>query len=173
MAYLALADGPAGFPQDFSCPAVLGISTRRLIPFRLRGYHPLWPDFPDRSTRVGLCNSLERRRPFRVDPATPLTQRPSALTRQRFRLFPVRSPLLRKSLLFSFPGVTEMFQFTPSASQSLCVQLRDTASLPAVGFPIRKSPDQSVFAAPRGLSQLTTSFIAAQRQGIHQLPLVA
>ena len=31
--YLALADGPARFPQDFSCPAVLGISFRRLIRF--------------------------------------------------------------------------------------------------------------------------------------------
>jgi hypothetical protein len=39
-----------------------------------------------------------------------------------------------------------------------------------VGFPIRKSPDQSLFAAPRGLSQRTTSFIASQRQGIHQMP---
>ena len=29
-----------------------------------------------------------------------------------------------------------------------------------VGFPIRKSPDQSLLAAPRGLSQLATSFIA-------------
>src|ERR1700756_2212744 len=28
------------------------------------------------------------------------------------------------------------------------------------GFPIRKSPDQSLLAAPRGLSQLATSFIA-------------
>jgi hypothetical protein len=40
-----------------------------------------------------------------------------------------------------------------------------------VGFPIRKSADQSFFAAPRGLSQRSTSFIASQRQGIHQLPL--
>ena len=40
-----------------------------------------------------------------------------------------------------------------------------------VGFPIRKFPDQSLFAAPRNLSQRTTSFIASQRQGIHQIPL--
>ena len=31
--------------------------------------------------------------------------------------------------------------------------------------------DQSLFAAPHGLSQRTTSFIASQRQGIHQIPL--
>ena len=40
-----------------------------------------------------------------------------------------------------------------------------------VGFPIRKFTDQSLFAAPRDLSQRTTSFIASQRQGIHRMPL--
>ena len=42
-----------------------------------------------------------------------------------------------------------------------------------VGFPIRKSPDQSLLAAPRGLSQLATSFFACFCQGIHHAPLVA
>jgi hypothetical protein len=44
----------------------------------------------------------------------------------------------------------------------------DTAC--AVGFPIRKSSDQSLLAAPRCLSQRATSFIASQCQGIHQMP---
>ena len=39
------------------------------------------------------------------------------------------------------------------------------------GFPIRKSTDQSLFAAPHGLSQRTTSFIASCHQGIHRMPL--
>jgi hypothetical protein len=39
-----------------------------------------------------------------------------------------------------------------------------------VGFPIRKSADQSLFAAPHGLSQRTTSFIACVCQGIHRTP---
>ena len=47
--------------------------------------------------------------------------------------------------------------------------VQDTAE--AVGFPIRKSTDQSLFAPPHGLSQRITSFIASQRQGIHQMPL--
>ena len=41
----------------------------------------------------------------------------------------------------------------------------------ARGCPIRKFTDQSLFAAPRSLSQRTTSFIASQCQGIHQMPL--
>lgn len=40
-----------------------------------------------------------------------------------------------------------------------------------VGFPIQISTDQSLFAAPHGFSQRTTSFIASCRQGIHQTPL--
>ena len=37
----------------------------------------------------------------------------------------------------------------------------------SLGFPIRKSPDHSLLAASRSLSQLVTSFIACLRQGIH------
>ena len=36
----------------------------------------------------------------------------------RFGLFPVRSPLLRKSIFLSFPPVTEMFQFTGLATHA-------------------------------------------------------
>jgi hypothetical protein len=47
----------------------------------------------------------------------------------------------------------------------------DSDTVETVGCPIRKSMDQSSFAAPHGLSQRTTSFIASYRQGIHQMPL--
>ena len=56
----------------------------------------------------------------------------SAITYQDFGLLPVRSPLLGKSRLISFPRGTEMFHFSRFAS---CKQ--DTAC--AVGFPIRTS----------------------------------
>ena len=51
---------------------------------------------------------------------------------------------------------------------NLCIQFKIPLR---VGFPIRKSSDQSLFATPRSLSQRTTSFIASQRQGIHRMPL--
>ena len=41
-----------------------------------------------------------------------------------------------------------------------------------VGFPIRISEDQSLFAAPLSFSQRITSFFACACQGIHQLPLI-
>jgi hypothetical protein len=44
-------------------------------------------------------------------PTTPMWQRPQAFTPHRFRLLPVRSPLLGESRLISFPPGTEMFHF--------------------------------------------------------------
>jgi hypothetical protein len=52
-----------------------------------------------------------------------------------------------------------------------CLWIRQAIPLDAVGCPIRRSPDQSLLAAPRGLSQRAASFIASQCQGIHQMPL--
>ena len=40
------------------------------------------------------------------------------------------------------------------------------------GFPIRKSTDQCLFTAPRGLSQLVTSFFGSWCQGIHLMLFV-
>ena len=41
-----------------------------------------------------------------------------------------------------------------------------------LGFPIRKCPDQKIFASPRTLSQLITSFFAFESLGIPRVPLV-
>ena len=41
-----------------------------------------------------------------------------------------------------------------------------------VGCPIRKSPDRRLFAPPRSLSQLVTSFIASESQGIRHTLLI-
>ena len=59
------------------------------------------------------------------------------------RLFRFRSPLLSESRLMSFPRATEMFQFTRFASHNYVFIVRYLS----VGFPIRKSPDQSLFAS--------------------------
>ena len=64
------------FRQGFTCPALLVV---RLVPlhfFRVRGYHPLWPAFPGRSTRNEA---------------------------KTHRLVRFRSPLLSESRLISVP----------------------------------------------------------------------
>ena len=58
--YLALRDGPRGFRQDFTCPALLRITSTCII-LRIRGFHPLRPCFPDMfcSSEFGLVKVLQ------------------------------------------------------------------------------------------------------------------
>ena len=97
-----MADGPAGFTQDFSCPALLRIPLR-FRSLRTWGFHPLWPYFP-------ACH------PHSLLAMTWSYNPIMALLPQWFGLFPVRSPLLGESLLFSLPAGTKMFQFPAFAS---------------------------------------------------------
>ena len=81
---------------------------------------------------------LSRHLPFHINnnitgPSTPTTPK-----RYRFGLFPVRSPLLRESLLFSFPPGTKMFQFSGLAPRNTWYY-----DFIIVGCPIRKSTDIS------------------------------
>ena len=99
-------------------------------------------------------------------PATPQ----GFYARSGLGLFPVRSPLLRESLLFSFPPGTEMVQFPRFPPLRLCVHLVVSTPYTWMGSPIRKSTDLCSLAAPRGLSQLATSFFGAWRLGIHRAP---
>ena len=112
-----MEDGPPIFRQDFTCPALL---VARPVPpptFSIRGYHPLWPAFPDRSDKSMAISC---------------------------RLLRFRSPLLPESRLMSFPRATEMFQFARFASLTYGFSQRYPHR---VGFPIRKSPDHSSFAS--------------------------
>ena len=84
-------------------------------------------------------------------PTTPITQRLPAMTRDRFGLFPFRSPLLRESRLLSLPVGTEMFHFPTLPPPALCVQAGAMGHYAPSGFPIRKSPDQSLVADYPGL----------------------
>ena len=95
--YLALEDGPPIFRQDYTCPALLVVRSVPHPTFSIRGYHPLWPDFPDRSGK------------------------PDA---KSYRLLRFRSPLLSESRLMSFPRATEMFQFTRFASYPYVFRIR-------------------------------------------------
>ena len=88
-----------------------------LTSLHIRGSHPLWPDFPERSVR---------------DPsAVAWSYYPdAALPQRRFGLFPGRSPLLGESLLFSLPRGTKMFQFPRFASShNMMMTVLQTAGL--------------------------------------------
>jgi hypothetical protein len=94
--------------------------------FRIRACHPLWKIFPDPSASLSYPTSG----PYNPTPRT-----------RWFGLFRFRSPLLTESLLISSPPGTEMFQFSGFASRC-----RDDWLLRQPGFPIRRSPDQSLFS---------------------------
>ena len=165
--------GPPGFRQDFTCPALLGNPIREDDSFSPTGRSP---------SMVGLSRTIRLKNRFltsrnlrtgsRLNPTTPNLQRVQALTQTRFRLFPFRSPLLGESQLLSVPGGTEMVHFSPLALPCLFNSAGSLRPLRRRGCPIRKSPGIRLFAPTRGLSQLTTSFIAFSCQGIHRMPLV-
>ena len=111
--YLALPDGPGGFPQGSSCPAVLRSHSKENCIFRYgavtlfgRPFHAVlltlfYPSF-NLQTPPSPIESGDY-----CGPATP----PSPFGIRRFRLFRVRSPLLSESRLFSLPLGTEMVHF--------------------------------------------------------------
>ena len=138
--YLALRGGPRRFTRSFTCSVLLRNSWG-LGKFRLRAFHPLWHVFPN-------VSSISR---GSHDGALQPCRQAGSLGLPR-----VRSPLLTGSLSLSFPLVTEMFHFTRFYACRFKPAAMKKSSL---GYPIRKSTGQSVFAAHRGLSQLITSFI--------------
>ena len=99
--YLALPDGSGGFRQDFTCPALLRVLLSINIYF-VYGIITLY-DRPFQT--CSTINATKCR-----SPTTPYMPKHTW-----FGLFPLRSPLLRKSLLFSLPTPTQMFQFSAFA----------------------------------------------------------
>jgi hypothetical protein len=139
--YLALEGGPPGFPQDYSCPTVLGILLG-VSELRVPGCHRLWRNFP------GLFGSL-----VHSHIAVP---QPRRCKHRWFGLFPVRSPLLGESRLLSFPPGTEMFQFPGLASRLRGIRQQSCRGFPHSGIvglqPVCGSP--TLIAAYHALHRL-------------------
>lgn len=136
-----MEDGPPIFRQDYTCPALLFVSSVPHVSFHVQGYHLLWPAFPD-------CSVKSR-----------------AITN---RLFRFRSPLLSESRLMSFPRATEMFQFTRFASHDYVFIMRYLCRWVS---PFGNLRIKANLPAPRSLSQAITSFVAYHCQGIHHVLL--
>ena len=102
-----MPDGPGGFAQNSSCSALHRIPLSH-IKLRLRDCHPLWSNFPERSSHDSSTTA------WSYYPAC-------ALPHMRFGLFPVRSPLLGESLVyFLFLRVLRCFsspRLPPNLSQ--------------------------------------------------------
>ena len=141
-------------------PWYSGPSSNEPGSFRVQGCHLLWPAVPDRSAKILVYDSSTApyHRPTKAYNSASTTH--TGLTSMRFGLFPFRSPLLGESRLISFPAGTEMFHFPAWASPRLWIQ-RGIGGIHRLGCPIRVSSDHGLLAAPRGLSQLATPFVAS------------
>ena len=149
-----MADGPAGFTPDSSCPALLRVPLgfRRL---RARGCHPLRPDFPVRRARLRLPTS----RPYY--PAGAGTPAVWAVPRSLATTWGI-------TFVFFSSGYLDVS--VPRVGPATWWR-RQAFSLP--GCPVRTRADQGMFAPPRAFSQLTASFLASESLGIHRPPLSA
>src|SRR5580658_5117747 len=140
--YLGLGGGPPGFTRDFSGPVLLGILSGSREDFVYGGITLYADDFQTSLTINAISYFLPGQQ-LRLDsPATPITQRLLALTRDRFGLFPFRSPLLRESRLLSLPVGTEMFHFPTFPPPALCVHPGAMGHYAQSGCPIRKSTER-------------------------------
>ena len=109
-------------PASHGIPRVPWYSgcARRPSRFRLQGFHLLRPSFP---AAFGYPSDSPRPTVVRPGtPSTPIMQRRRPSPHDGFGLLPFRSPLLRESLLLSFPRGTKMFQFPRSRFPCLWVQ---------------------------------------------------
>ena len=112
--YLDLPVSSGGFPRAIRVPGYLRTETKKILNFRLRGYHPLGPSFPARSVNnrffdFSAINSTSL-------PCNPQPKSHGAFSyAERFRLslvcLRVRSPLLTECMFVYFPAGTEMFYF--------------------------------------------------------------
>jgi hypothetical protein len=142
--------------------------------FHLRGCHPLWPAFPDRSINAFL--SLVVTTGFRQFPVSRFLTPPGdycgpATPNSPFESFGLgwsdfARHYSRNHGCFLFLQVLRWFTSLSLLDHPMYSDERNRCSH-RLGFPIRKSPDHRLLASSRGLSQLTTSFFASLRQGIH------
>ena len=123
--------------------------------FRLRGYHPVSPAFPDCSANGLVGNSPALNRAGPTTPTDPETH--------RFGLFRVRSPLLTESLIcFLFLRVLRWFT-SPSSLLPTYVFSREILQCLWRGFPHSETPGSTpVCGSPR---------IIAAYHVLHRLPL--
>jgi hypothetical protein len=143
-----------------------------MLALPIRGYHPLRPCFPDRFWLA--CShdwpgprSLATTSGVSVDV---LSSRYLDVSVPWVRLKPPMYSEVSYLLLITGNPKPHGLEFSRSPNRTPKPKVLEFR-LSKVGFPIRKSADQSFFAAPHGLSQRSTSFIASQRQGIHRTPL--
>ena len=104
--------GPPRFPQPFTGAVVLGsVSQGGSRPFAYGAFTLYGAAFQQTSAKSELYNSPRSWRTPLDTSHDPGMAKAATMAPYRFRLFPVRSPLLGESRLISFPPATKRFCF--------------------------------------------------------------
>jgi hypothetical protein len=168
-----LEGGPPRFRPRFTGAVLLRNNDQEAEPFRLRDVCPLWCAVPRASTTDQLGNSCRAGHGSGTLSYNPRYATCGHLHASGLGSIPFRSPLLRESLLISFPRGTEMFHFPRLSLPCLCVQQGVTPHY-RCWVPPFGNPRITGYSAPtRGLSQPFTPFIDSWCQGIHRVPFLS
>ena len=162
------------FHRSFTVLCAIG----HWVVFSLAGWSPRLPTgFPvSRGTLVPACCLRDfgygaftfSGRPSRAVPLSFVSRvqvRNPGMLACRFGLFPVRSPLLGKSMLSFFSSGYLDVSVPRVPSSRLWIGL-DAAGVFRLGSPIQRSSDRWISAPPRRFSQLIASFFGSQCLGI-------
>ena len=152
-------------------PQYLGTSHRSRHAFVYGAFTLYGRTFQSRSTNTPICNSLTNLQLRQTCPTTPFVQRLQAYTQTVWAISFSLAATKKITVVFfscrywdvSLPCVGSNYPIYSDNSNQTLLWL---------GCPIRRSPVKRLFAPNRGLSQLTTSFIAFKCQGIRRTPLL-
>ena len=163
-----MPDGPGGFKQGSTCPALLRSHWKEDCIFTYAAVTLYGRPF--QTVRLTLSYPS-----FNL-PAASLPKQPADYCGPATPSSPFESPGLgfsefarhyyRNHGCFLFLRVLRWFT-SPSSLRYPMDSDNGNECSHSLGFPIRKSPDHSLLAASRGLSQLIASFFAFLRLGIH------
>ena len=142
-----MGDGPPGFRRNFTCSAVLRIHSGENEVLTTGLLPPM----------AGLSRPLHLPRSFVTPYRVSYNPKRQA---SWFGLIRFARRYSGNRICFLFLRVLRCF----SSRVCLLISLNsdmDTTPLRVVGFPIRKSPDQSLLTAPRSISVFVPSFIGS------------
>ena len=168
-----MGDGPPGFGQDSSCPALLRWPECRHL--RLT-YGALTPcGAPSQTLRIQRCFLLTARGPAHVP--TWLLQPRSRSNGVHLGTAPVWAP---PRSLAATEGISIDFFSSGYLDGSVPQVYRSWhyvftpwhTSFGRMGYPIRSPAHHRIFAPTRGFSQLVTTFFVRQLQGIRRGPFL-
>ena len=143
-----MGGGPPVFKPGSTCPALLWIPAR-CFRFRVRVFYPLRSGFP----------AVFRYLPHSLTGPKPQMQASGLAS------FPFARRYLENRCFFLFLRVLRCFS-SPRFLPYVMYWRKDDCTLLQPDSSIRKSAGQWIFAPYRSLSQLVTSFVGSQCQGI-------